>query len=650
MRSNSLLLWLATATLLLASCGGGREAGESARAPLQQPSAAVADAAECRREAGRPPSLLSHRELDGQCLRSFTGFGTPTPAAEARRRVQAVSNRSLSVTELFDWAERTYPQYLPSHQANRTLGIYTYRYYPESQNHLAVAGETIYVQGPLTGGSLHAVGTLTEFVCQVFPDSCSPDPKPCNAVPSWTVGSNTCTPNSDQTGPVNSGISVSYVDSTGSTRGTATYSCLDGSLTVKGTPTCEQAAPLACNTEGLSWTVATNTCVANPGEPTQLASGETHVFRASSGKVGSASYSCTNGVLSATAVPACDIPTPVTCPVVASAITWTVGGNACVADTAPVSIPGGGSFLFTDSTGTPTGAAIFTCTASGMVQGAGAYCDPVPHILDSFGLDGGAADGGASGDGSAGDGAPIVGGLVKVVDTTGKQVTATTNSVGYFRVKLTGMVPPLVVSVTRPDGRVRYSLSTQPLKINGYIFIAVTGLTDKIASDVARAAGFPGASSLTPAMVAAHPAAVAAAINAVLNDGLLHELFVAAGVNTSTFNPLSTPFRTDGTGYDQVLDNIVVSTDATGATVVRSITCQAPTAWTVNGVTCTPDKGEETVMNSGTSIIHKDTSGPTIGSVGYSCQKGALLPPILPSCQVSTQPPPPTASSPTGGF
>jgi hypothetical protein len=141
---------------------------------------------------------------------------------------------------------------------------------------------------------------------------------------------------------------------------------------------------------------------------------------------------------------------------------------------------------------------------------AGPTCEP-GTIQDSFGDNGGSADGGASGDGSAADGAPIVGGRVRVTDTTGREATATTDTRGYFRVRLTGMVPPLLVRVTRPDGVVRHSISFQPLRTNGYIFMAVTGLTDMIASEVSTAIndeGGIGAASLTPARLARMAATV----------------------------------------------------------------------------------------------------------------------------------------------
>lgn len=646
MVSRHIIRLFALSLVLLASCGGGRDSSQTTRSPLDAPRTAVAASTECSRDRPATPSvtrsMLSHRLVNGECLRSFTGFDQQLAQADVRRRALAAAlPRVPTVTELFDWAETAYPVYFPTHQGNLQLGPYIYRYYPGSANHAAVDGTKVYVQGPISGGGLLYVGEISDFTCLVFPASCGPAPKACDGIASWTVGGKVCTPNADQSGQIASGLSFSYTDSVGDTRGTATYSCNDGSLTLKGSATCEPRAPLACNTSGLTWTAATNVCVANAGEPLQLASGTSHTFRASTGKVGTASYACNDGTLTATAVAVCEQPAPVYCR--PTTVSWTKDGLTCTADSVPDEIAGGGTWTFFDGIGVPTGFATYSCTAAGLVSLGDENCVNVPHMQDSFGGDGGAADGGASGDGTAGDGAPIAGGLVTVVDMNGKTTSATTNSIGYFRVKLTGFQPPLVIAVTRPDGKVRRSLSTLALKTNGYIFMAVTGLTDKIASDVANAAGFPGAASLTPQMVAANPNAVAAAINAVRNDGYLHEVIVSAGLDPSTFDPLGMPFRADGTGYDQVLDNIVVTTDANGATVIQPINCAAPKSWTVGGVTCTPDNGEETTIPSGTTIVHRDSVGPTIGTVGWTCLKGVVQPAVLPSCQISTGPGPSSA-------
>ncbi|NRF70926.1 hypothetical protein HLB44_28365 [Aquincola sp. S2] len=550
---------------------------------------------------------------------------------QATQPAAAAASPAPTPTALFDWAELTYPELFPTHEADRVLGAYTYRYYPGQQNHVAVAGTQVFVQGTVSGGGLLYVGEIDSFACLVNPNGCTPAARSCAAVASWTVGANTCTPNAQQIGDVASGASVAYSDATGPTRGSASYTCNDGTLAPKGNPVCEPAEALACNTAGLSWTVAGTNCVVNAGEPAQVPSAAAHVFKASAQAVGSARYGCANGVLALLGTASCVPPPPVVCR--PENVTWTAGGSVCAADSVPAQIGDGGSFTFSDATGTATGSATFTCSAGTLVRNNGAVCEPVTHLVDSFGGDGGAADGGASGDGTAGDGAPIVGALVQVADRNGRRTSATTDGQGYFRVKLTGFVPPLLVRVTRPDGIVRHSISIQPLKPNGYIFIAVTGLTDRIASEVANAAGFPGAAGLTPALIEAHPNAVAAAVSAIRNNAVIRQALIDAGLDPASFDPLATPFRANGSGHDRVLDRIVVTTDASGSTLINRADCDAPKSWAVAGVVCTPDTGEETVVPNGGTIVHRDTIAPGTGGVGWACLKGVLQPPLQPSCR-----------------
>jgi hypothetical protein len=641
------LRWLAVALLVLGACGGGRDSGDSARsARLDMPETARSEAAQCERPA--PDSgLVTHRRVGAHCLRSFRGFDAQLEPA-SRRVPMAVTTATtaaaaavpaLTITELFDWAELTYPQYFPTHQANRELGPYTYRYYGTAQNHVAVAGEEVYVQGPVSGGGLAYVGTLASFACLVHADQCG-QPKPCAPVASWTVSPSTCTPNADQAVQVASGTTVSYLDSAGPTRGSASYTCTDGVMAAKGSPVCEPAEALACNTAGLSWTVAGNTCAANTGEPTQVASGATHTFHASASTVGSAPYRCIDGTLTATAAPACDAAPAVVCR--PTTLSWTAADLSCTAGSVPTQVAMGGVFTVNDHDGKPTGLATYRCTNAGLMLDETPVCVDVARMQDSFGGDGGAADGGASGDGTAGDGAPIVGGLVKVRDRFGRVTSATTDNVGYFRVKLTGFVPPLLVSVTRRDGVVRRSISVQPLKTDGYVFIAVTGLTDKIASDLGRAIGFAGAGGLTPQLVQDNQAKLAEVLTALRNDAVVRPILVNQGITPDSFNPFTTPFRTDGTGYDGVLDRLQVTTDPTGATVLRALDCEAPKSWTVGNATCTPDANEETSVPNNQSVLHRDTGGPTIGSVGWTCRSGVLQAPVLPMCKLEG-----SASSPT---
>ena len=159
MSARILMLGLAA---LIGACGGG-SGGESA---LPSPQAAVVDTALCADASAVPGGFA---QVDGQCLRSSTALGA-SPQSAAQPPQAAVAP---DATTLMNWAELTYPQYFPSQRSNLFSSPYTYRYYPESQNHLGIAGDSIFVLGPMSGNQIAYVGSLTGFACLVLPANCA---------------------------------------------------------------------------------------------------------------------------------------------------------------------------------------------------------------------------------------------------------------------------------------------------------------------------------------------------------------------------------------------------------------------------------------------------------------------------------------------
>lgn len=91
-----------------------------------------------------------------------------TAAAPTRRHILQVGAEPAdgpkpTATELFDWAERTYPQYFPDHRPDLEADPYLYRHYPTLGNYLGLAGDDVYVLGPVSGGELLRVGALADF-------------------------------------------------------------------------------------------------------------------------------------------------------------------------------------------------------------------------------------------------------------------------------------------------------------------------------------------------------------------------------------------------------------------------------------------------------------------------------------------------------
>lgn len=131
------------ATIALAACGGGE-------APFTEPTPALP-----------PPSAAVPSSL----------FADPV---RQQRVATLASSLPLTETELMDWAEGAYSDFFPTSQSNRSSEPYIYRYYPETRTYLGVAGDGVYVLGPVSGDTLLAVGRLGNFRCRVHPDTCVP--------------------------------------------------------------------------------------------------------------------------------------------------------------------------------------------------------------------------------------------------------------------------------------------------------------------------------------------------------------------------------------------------------------------------------------------------------------------------------------------
>ncbi len=151
--------------------------GSAALLPLQAaPPALTAPAAQAA------PALAASA-LAAVALAACGGGGdSPLPqafmqqaSALTNRRILATGELTVSpgdvpatATELMDWAELAYAAYFSGHKPNLTWAPYVYRYYPETDNYLGIDGQNVYILGPVSGGPLTLVGTLTEFTPRVF--------------------------------------------------------------------------------------------------------------------------------------------------------------------------------------------------------------------------------------------------------------------------------------------------------------------------------------------------------------------------------------------------------------------------------------------------------------------------------------------------
>lgn len=102
--------------------------------------------------------------------------GTPaardvTRLAEGRVHPLAAGD-TIDATQLMNWAELTFPQLFPSREQNIAFPPYLVRFYPATQNYIGVAGDSVLLLGPATGGQLLTVGTLADFACHVLIATC----------------------------------------------------------------------------------------------------------------------------------------------------------------------------------------------------------------------------------------------------------------------------------------------------------------------------------------------------------------------------------------------------------------------------------------------------------------------------------------------
>lgn len=71
--------------------------------------------------------------------------------------------------KLLNWAERSFPQFFPSHQATQSIEPWIFRYYPETQVYAGVnkSDRNVYVLGGPWGNNPAVIDTLSNLVNQI---------------------------------------------------------------------------------------------------------------------------------------------------------------------------------------------------------------------------------------------------------------------------------------------------------------------------------------------------------------------------------------------------------------------------------------------------------------------------------------------------
>ena len=210
---------------------------------------------------------------------------------------------------------------------------------------------------------------------------------------------------------------------------------------------------------------------------------------------------------------------------------------------------------------------------------ATAQADPPPPALalmaDSLGrqvpeADFGGSDPEAAGaDGTAFDLGPLAYAAVTLTDAAGTVRTATSDESGYYRMNIKGLTPPFIANVRRGDGTQWFSASSAPVRRRGFITMNLSGLTDKTLGYVADAANIAtgAASAVTTALLVANPGALAAASDRI--RVALRAQLIKAGLDSASYNPVTTPLATTGSGtHALLLQSLRMIRSAIGRTTV----------------------------------------------------------------------------------
>lgn len=201
MKAIKVTLAAAALSCLLTACGGG---GTSAG----------------------DPGVLLQPHPEASSTGPLAALAVPSP-----RLASAV--RTPDASSFFNWAEATYASLFEAPQANKSIDVWTYRYYPKTDIYLGVntSGDVLGLVGK-GAGAYDAVqlGKIAAFGCSVYPSDCAP------ATPSGSITYNECVDPAAATLPSGFNMSLAYsLVSRGEVTGEQTEeSTIEGPATFEG--------------------------------------------------------------------------------------------------------------------------------------------------------------------------------------------------------------------------------------------------------------------------------------------------------------------------------------------------------------------------------------------------------------------------------
>ncbi len=235
--------------------------------------------------------------------------------------------------------------------------------------------------------------------------------------------------------------------------------------------------------------------------------------------------------------------------------------------------------------------------------------------------------GSVTGTGAAGS--AIANATVSLIDSKGATATGATDANGNFTISGTsGLTPPFLLSITSGTTTF-YSISADG---NTTTTININPLTDLIIRSWYIAQGTTVEAAF--ANPAANPPPAPSLVNTIcsLTVDIVADWLRQQSVNTAGFNPISTPFTANHTGFDKVLDMIGSSyaVDQSGRTISLTITDSAANISKTSTITITPAGGStngsitvSTTSNTG------DSSPQTMATLVPTAAQAAVLSGII---------------------
>ena len=214
--------------------------------------------------------------------------------------------------------------------------------------------------------------------------------------------------------------------------------------------------------------------------------------------------------------------------------------------------------------------------------------------------------------GTAATGAAIPDATITLKDAAGTTVTTTTDADGNYSIDTTGLAAPFLVQVDDAvNGVTYYSVSAS---VDAVTVINITPLTDLIIRSWYDVQGVAVDDAFADPVTNPAPTPVVVEVIADVVLDIVQLWMDQAGVTAENFDLISTPFAADGTGVDQVLDQLTIDTTS-GSPVIMIEDAAATTT-------------QETTMTYDTETGAISVTTVTEGDSGTSSSTGGTVVPV----------------------